>query len=140
MLDKIKQANDIKQIEQKDYTVLAEEIRRFLVESVSKTGGHLASNLGVVELSVALHRVFDSPTDHIIWDVGHQGYVHKLLTGRREQFSTLRSPGGLSGFLKRDESLHDPFGAGHSSTSLSAALGFAEGDRTTMTVQKSSSP
>lgn len=107
---------------------LAEEIRDFLIKKVSVTGGHLASNLGVVELSMALHRVFDSPKDHIIWDVGHQSYVHKMLTGRKEGFDNLRQPGGLAGFTKRGESEHDPFGAGHSSTSISAALGFAEAD------------
>ncbi len=108
---------------------LAQEIRAFLVEKVTETGGHLASNLGVVELSIALHRVFDTPKDHIIFDVGHQSYVHKLLTGRREEFDTLRKPGGLSGFTRRSESEHDSFGAGHSSTAISAAVGFAEGDR-----------
>lgn len=129
LLNLIDSPRDLKALPIEEIPKLNEEIRRFLVESVSKTGGHLASNLGVVELSVALHRVFDSPSDHIIWDVSHQGYVHKLLTGRRDRFSTLRTPGGLSGFLKRDESEHDPFGTGHSSTSLSAALGFAEADR-----------
>lgn len=108
---------------------LCAELREFLIENVAETGGHLASNLGVVELSVALHRVFTTPKDHIIWDVGHQSYVHKILTGRRERFSELRCLGGLSGFEKRGESEHDCFGTGHSSTSVSAALGFAEGDR-----------
>lgn len=108
---------------------LCAEIREFLVETVSEKGGHLASNLGVVELSVALHNVFDSPKDHIIFDVGHQAYVHKLLTGRRDYFDNLRVPGGLSGFTTRREGEHDPFGAGHSSTAISAALGFAESDR-----------
>jgi len=95
------------------------------VTTVSANGGHLASNLGAVELTIALHRVFDSPRDKIIWDVGHQSYVHKLLTGRRERFSTIRQYGGLSGFTSRSESEHDPFGAGHASTSISAALGMA---------------
>ncbi len=108
---------------------LCEEIREFLIENVTQKGGHLASNLGVVELSVALHRVFDAPTDHIIFDVGHQCYVHKLLTGRREGFAHLREVGGLSGFTNRRESEYDAFGAGHSSTSVSAALGFATADR-----------
>ncbi|MBQ8175069.1 MAG: 1-deoxy-D-xylulose-5-phosphate synthase [Clostridia bacterium] len=108
---------------------LAREIREFLIEKVGKSGGHLASNLGVVELTLALHRVFDTPTDHIIWDVGHQSYVHKILTGRADRFDTLRQVGGLSGFTSRRESEYDPFGAGHSSTSVSAALGFAEADR-----------
>lgn len=108
---------------------LAEEMRDFLVENVKKTGGHLASNLGVVELSIALHRVFDAPKDHIIFDVGHQCYVHKMITGRKDLFDTLRKPGGISGFTKIDESEYDCFGAGHSSTSISAALGFAEADK-----------
>lgn len=113
------------------YSRLAElcaEIRSFLVDKVSEHGGHLASNLGVVELTVALHRVFDSPKDRLIFDVGHQSYVHKILTGRAEAFDSLRAPGGLSGFPSRKESIHDPFGTGHSSTSLSAALGFARAD------------
>ncbi len=110
---------------------LCEEIRAYLLEVVPKTGGHLASNLGIVELTVALHRVFDTPRDRIIFDVGHQSYVHKLLTGRREEFATLRTPGGLSGFTRRAESEYDAFGAGHSSTSLSAALGFSRADRLT---------
>ncbi len=108
---------------------LCREIRELLVETVTENGGHLASNLGAVELSVAMHRVFDCPRDHFIFDVGHQSYVHKLLTGRYEQFRTLRRGGGISGFTKRSESEYDCFGAGHSSTSLSAALGFAQGDR-----------
>ena len=108
---------------------LCDEIRQTLVDTVPETGGHLASNLGVVELSVAMHRVFDCPRDHFIFDVGHQSYVHKLLTGRYDRFSTLRKGGGLSGFTKRSESEYDCFGAGHSSTALSAALGFAQGDR-----------
>ena len=127
-LDKINSPEDIKRLLDEDMEPLAEEIRDFLIRKVSVTGGHLASNLGVVELSMALHRVFDSPKDHIIWDVGHQSYVHKLLTGRKDAFDRLRQPGGPSGFTKRDESEHDPFGAGHSSTSISAALGFAEAD------------
>ncbi len=108
--------------------MLAAEIRSFLVEHVTKTGGHLASNLGVVELTLAFHRVFDSPRDHIIFDVGHQSYVHKILTGRANRFDSLRQNGGLSGFTKREESPHDPFGAGHASTSLSAAIGIAEAE------------
>ncbi len=107
--------------------LLAKEIREYLCEKVNKTGGHLASNLGVVEMTLAIHRHFNTPKDHIIFDVGHQSYVHKLLTGRKD-FDSLRTPGGLSGFTKRSESEHDCFGAGHSSTSLSAALGFAESD------------
>lgn len=108
---------------------LAAEIRDFLIEKVPQSGGHLASNLGVVELTLALHRVFDTPEDHLIFDVGHQSYVHKIITGRADRFDELRRPGGLSGFTSRRESEYDPFGAGHSSTSLSAALGFAEADR-----------
>ena len=104
---------------------LAQELREFLLESVSKTGGHLSSNLGIVEMTIALHYVFESPKDKIIFDVGHQSYIHKLLTGRAQQFSTLRQYNGISGFQKRCESAHDPWEAGHSSTSLSAALGMA---------------
>jgi len=126
LLNKINSPDDLKQLDREALDELADEIRRFLIDNVSECGGHLASNLGVVELTIALHRVFDSPTDKIVWDVGHQSYVHKLLTGRREGFNTLRTPGGLSGFTKREESEYDPFGAGHSSTSISAALGFAE--------------
>lgn len=127
-LNRIHGPDDVKLLETKELKPLADDIRSFLIETVEKTGGHLASNLGVVELSIALHRVFSTPHDHIIFDVGHQSYVHKLLTGRKEAFSTLRQSGGLSGFTKRSESEHDCFGAGHSSTSISAALGFAEAD------------
>lgn len=129
ILDKINSPDDLKALGKESIEPLAKEIRSFLIETVEKRGGHLASNLGVVELTLALHRVFDSPIDRIIFDVGHQSYVHKLITGRRADFDTLRVPGGLSGFTKRAESEHDPFGAGHSSTSLSAALGFAEADK-----------
>ncbi len=121
--------DDLKKLSGDEMPRLCSEIRGFLLDSVSETGGHLASNLGVVELSVALHRVFSTPKDHIIFDVGHQSYIHKLLTGRRDRFDTLRRPGGLSGFEKRSESEHDCFGAGHSSTSISAALGFAQADK-----------
>ena len=120
---------DLRALPAEAIPALCQEIRETLVETVTNNGGHLASNLGAVELSVAMHRVFDCPRDHFIFDVGHQSYVHKLLTGRYEQFSTLRKGGGLSGFTKRSESEYDCFGAGHSSTSLSAALGFAQGDR-----------
>ncbi len=120
---------DLQAIPDDAIPALCDELRRTLVDTVSQTGGHLASNLGVVELSVAIHRVFDCPRDHIIFDVGHQSYVHKLLTGRYDRFATLRQGGGISGFTKRDESEYDCFGAGHSSTSLSAALGFAQSDR-----------
>ncbi len=129
ILNKINSPADLKALPEEAMPALCREIRHFLVEHVKLTGGHLASNLGVVELTVALHRVFDSPEDRFIFDVGHQSYVHKLLTGRREDFSTLRTPGGLSGFTKRTESEHDAFGAGHSSTSVSAALGFAYADK-----------
>ena len=128
LLNKISSPEDLRCLPRQRMTALASEIRDFLVTGVAEKGGHLASNLGVVELSIALHRVFDSPRDHIIWDVGHQSYVHKLLTGRKERFDELRTPGGLSGFTKRSESEHDPFGAGHSSTSVSAAIGFARAD------------
>lgn len=133
ILDKINSPEDLKALSEKEIPLLLTEIRSFLVDTLSRTGGHLASNLGVAELSVALHRVFDSPRDHIIFDVGHQSYVHKILTGRREEFDTLRTPGGLSGFTKMDESCHDAFGAGHSSTSVSAALGYAESDKLSKT-------
>ena len=129
LLDGISSPHDLKELPAGQMESLCGEIREFLLDRVTKSGGHLASNLGVVELSVALHRVFDSPTDHIIFDVGHQSYVHKLLTGRRERFGELRVPGGLSGFTLMRESQHDAFGAGHSSTSISAALGYAEADR-----------
>ena len=129
LLENINSPDDIKKIDKRQLSELCEEIRSFLIENVERQGGHLASNLGVTELSVALHRVFDSPTDHIIFDVGHQSYVHKIITGRRAQFDTLRSTGGLSGFTSMRESVHDAFGAGHSSTSISAALGYAEADR-----------
>ena len=117
--------SDLKALSAGERAVLCSEIRNFLVDSVSKTGGHLASNLGIVELTVALHTVFDVPRDKIVWDVGHQAYVHKILTGRRERFDTLRQFGGLSGFPKRCESPYDCFDTGHSSTSISAALGMA---------------
>ncbi len=128
-LNNINSPADLKALPKEAIHVLAEEIRRELVMRVGKNGGHLASNLGVVEMTMAIHRVFDSPKDHIIFDVGHQSYVHKLLTGRRNDFETLRQAGGISGFTNRDESEHDCFGAGHSSTSLSAALGFAVSDK-----------
>ena len=120
---------DLRALPTEAIPALCAEIRETLVDTVTRNGGHLASNLGAVELSVAMHRVFDCPRDHFIFDVGHQSYVHKLLTGRYEAFSTRRQGGGLSGFTKRSESEYDCFGAGHSSTSLSAALGFAQGDR-----------
>lgn len=129
MLEKINCPGDLKSLSEKEILKLNEEIREFLISNVTKTGGHLASNLGVVELTVALHRVFDTPNDRVIFDVGHQSYVHKLLTGRRQAFDTLRQENGLSGFTKRQESEYDAFGAGHSSTAISAALGFSEADK-----------
>ena len=129
LLDNINSPSELKQLSDKDIKPLCAELREFLIENVPKTGGHLASNLGVVELTVALHRHFDSPKDKIIFDVGHQAYIHKILTGRKDGFDMLRVPGGLSGFTNRRESEHDPFGAGHSSTSISAALGFAEANK-----------
>lgn len=124
MLEKIKKPNDIHKIALADFPALADEIRQFLIESVSRTGGHLASNLGVVELTMALHNVLDLPKDKIIWDVGHQAYTHKILTGRKEGFARLRMEGGMSGFPKRKESPCDAFDAGHSSDSISAGLGY----------------
>jgi len=125
MLDKIDGPSDVKGLSQDELGQLCSELRELLVSKVSENGGHLASNLGAVELTVALHRVFDSPKDKIIWDVGHQSYVHKLLTGRKEQFPSLRQYQGLSGFPDRDESPHDAFNTGHGGTSISAALGMA---------------
>ncbi len=125
VLEKITQANDIKKISKADWGVLAEEIRAFLIEKISVSGGHLASNLGVVELTMALHLAFDLPKDKIVWDVGHQSYTHKILTGRMDGFDTLRKYGGMSGFPKRCESDCDCFNTGHSSTSISAGLGYA---------------
>ena len=126
LLDYINNANDIKNIKPQDYKRLAREIRSFLIEKVSKTGGHLASNLGVVELTMALHLFFDFHKDNLIWDVGHQTYTHKLLTGRKDQFDTLRQMGGISGFPKRKESPADAFDTGHSSTAISVALGMVK--------------
>ncbi len=128
-LDKINSPADLKCLQEDEIAPLAEEIRHFLVEKVENNGGHLASNLGVVELTIAIHRVFDIPKDHLIFDVGHQSYVHKIITGRKDSFDELRQGGGLSGFTKRSESDCDCFGAGHSSTSISAGLGFAHADK-----------
>ena len=125
VLEKINQPNDIKSLTDEELKILASEIREFLIEKISVTGGHLASNLGVVELTMALHLALDLPKDKIIWDVGHQSYTHKLLTGRREGFDGLRKYGGMSGFPKRKESECDCFDTGHSSTSISAGLGYA---------------
>ncbi|WP_293736910.1 1-deoxy-D-xylulose-5-phosphate synthase [uncultured Phascolarctobacterium sp.] len=125
LLDKINSPADVKKLSDKQLKQLAAEIRQLLIEVISHTGGHLAPNLGVVELTLALHKVFNTPQDKLVFDVGHQAYIHKIITGRREQFPTLRLYGGLSGFPKRSESEHDAFGTGHSSTSISAALGMA---------------
>ncbi|NMA71930.1 MAG: 1-deoxy-D-xylulose-5-phosphate synthase, partial [Firmicutes bacterium] len=125
ILETIDGPADLKKLSLSQLYQLAAEIREELVETVSQTGGHLGPNLGVVELTLALHTVLESPRDRIVWDVGHQAYVHKLVTGRRERFRTLRQEGGLSGFTRRSESPHDPFGAGHASTAVSAALGMA---------------
>jgi 1-deoxy-D-xylulose-5-phosphate synthase len=126
ILESINQANDIKKINVQDYDRLAEEIRNFLIQNISKTGGHLAPNLGVVELTMALHLFLGFPQDRLVWDVGHQAYIHKLLTGRKDLFSTLRQMDGLSGFPKREESNCDSFDTGHSSTAISAALGLVK--------------
>jgi 1-deoxy-D-xylulose-5-phosphate synthase len=125
LLESIQSPADLKRLNPAQMTALAEEIRAFLIQSLSKTGGHLGPNLGVVELTLAMHAVFDTPEDKILFDVSHQAYVHKLLTGRREQFATIRQPGGLNGFMLRTESPHDCYGAGHAGTALSAALGMA---------------
>ncbi len=140
LLEQIQQTNDIKKIDPKDYPLLAEEIRKFLIEKISVTGGHLGSNLGAVELTMALHLALNLPEDKIVWDVGHQSYTHKLLTGRREGFDSLRKYGGMSGFPKRKESDCDCFDTGHSSTSISAGLGLVRardiqgGDNTVVSV------
>lgn len=126
LLDKIRQSSDMKGLKEEEYPILAQEIRQFLIEKISLTGGHLASNLGVVELTMALHLVFDLPKDKIVWDVGHQSYTHKLLSGRKAGFDDLRQLGGMSGFPKRKESPYDVFDTGHSSTSISAGLGIAQ--------------
>ena len=126
LLDQINEIGDIKKIPQSEYGELAQEIREFLIDRISHTGGHLASNLGAVELTMALHIALDLPRDKIIWDVGHQSYTHKLLTGRKSGFDTLRQFGGMSGFPKRSESPADCFDTGHSSTSISAGLGMVK--------------
>ena len=125
VLEKIKQPNDIKKLSEQELEILPGEIRQFLIEHLSKTGGHLASNLGTVELTIALHLLLDFPKDKLVWDVGHQAYTHKILTGRAEEFEHLRQYGGISGFPKRCESPCDSFDTGHSSTSISAALGYS---------------
>ena len=123
ILDKVNFPEDLKKLSSVELNNLASDIREYILDVISKTGGHLAAGLGTVELSIALHYVFDTPIDKIIWDVGHQCYPHKVLTGRKNKLRSIRKHGGLSGFLKIEESNYDVFGAGHSSTSISAALG-----------------
>ena len=125
LLDQISTPQELRQLDPEQLPALAQELRSFMIHSVEQTGGHLASSLGVVELTVALHYIYNTPEDRLVWDVGHQSYPHKILTGRRGAMGTLRQKGGISGFTKREESIYDPFGAGHSSTSISAALGMA---------------
>lgn len=125
LLDKIRLPEDVRDLSEDQLGQLADELRAETISAVSETGGHLGAGLGVVELTVALHYVFNTPDDRLIWDVGHQAYPHKILTGRRDRIRTLRQGGGLSGFTKRAESPYDPFGAAHSSTSISAGLGMA---------------
>ena len=125
VLDTVTTPADMKDFSIDQLTVLADDLRRETIDAVSRTGGHLGAGLGVVELTVAIHHVFDTPRDRLIWDVGHQAYPHKILTGRRDRIRTLRQGGGLSGFTRRSESDYDPFGAAHSSTSISAGLGMA---------------
>ena len=125
MLNKIKTPQDLRELKVEDLPELCEEVREFLLKSVSTSGGHLASGLGALELTIALHYVYDTPKDRLIWDVGHQAYVHKLLTGRRDELGSIKKKDGLCGFPNRKESDYDAFGVGHSSTSISAALGMA---------------
>src|SRR5438094_4734955 len=125
LLDTIRSPTDIRALDKEQLPQLTDELRQETISAVSVTGGHLGAGLGVVELTVAIHYVFNTPDDKLIWDVGHQAYPHKIVTGRRDRIRTLRQGGGLSGFTKRSESEYDPFGAAHSSTSISAALGFA---------------
>src|SRR5438874_9501842 len=125
LLDTVKVPADIRNLCKDQLPQLADELRQEVISAVSVTGGHLGAGLGVVELTIAIHKVFDTPSDKLIWDVGHQAYPHKIVTGRRDRIRTLRQGGGLSGFTRRAESEYDPFGAAHSSTSISAALGFA---------------
>jgi 1-deoxy-D-xylulose-5-phosphate synthase len=125
LLDTVDTPHDLRRLEQGKLRQLADELRAEMIDTVGTTGGHLGSGLGVVELTVAIHYVFNTPEDRLVWDVGHQAYPHKIITGRRDRIRTLRQGGGLSGFTKRSESEYDPFGAAHSSTSISAGLGFA---------------
>ena len=128
-LNDINFPSDLRKVEEDNLQKVADEIRKEMISAVSETGGHLGAGLGVVELTVALHYVFDTPNDKLIWDVGHQSYPHKILTGRKDKIRSLRQGKGLSGFTKRSESEYDPFGAAHSSTSISSALGIAEANK-----------
>ena len=125
LLDKIRQPSDLRDLQIAELPDVSRELREFIIESVAATGGHLSSNLGSIELTIAMHYVFDTPDDRLVWDVGHQTYAHKVLTGRRDQMASLRKVGGLAGFPRREESDYDTFGTAHSSTSISAALGMA---------------
>ena len=125
ILDKIKSPDDLKKISKNDLILLSDEIKEYIHEVISNIGGHYSSPLGVVDLTLALNYVYNVPEDKIIWDVGHQAYAHKIITGRKKEFKKIRQKGGISGFLKINESKYDVFGAGHASTSISAALGFA---------------
>src|SRR3954470_6035516 len=127
ILDRVQSPTDVRNLTADELRQLADDIRARLIDVCSRTGGHIGAGLGVVELTVALHAAFDTPRDQLVWDVGHQGYPHKLLTGRNDALETLRLEGGISGFLKRTESEYDAFGAGHAATSISAALGIAAG-------------
>src|ERR1051325_1954877 len=131
LLDRVRYPADLRNFSAEQLRELADELRAETIDAVSVTGGHLGASLGVIELTVAIHAVFDTPHDRLLWDVGHQCYPHKILTGRRDRIRTLRQGGGLSGFTKRSESEYDPFGAAHSSTSISAALGFAIANKLT---------
>src|SRR3989338_8368404 len=127
LLEKINYPHELRKLKPDQLYTLSRELREFILENVSKTGGHLASNLGSIELTIALHYVYNTPKDQLVWDVGHQSYPHKILTGRRGKMGSLRQLDGIAGFPKRDESEYDTFGVGHSSTSISAALGMAIG-------------
>ncbi|MEN9451577.1 MAG: hypothetical protein RLZZ369_636, partial [Pseudomonadota bacterium] len=129
LLSRIESPADVRRLSRGELKQLAVELREYLLQSVSRTGGHLSSNLGTVELTVALHYVYNTPDDRLVWDVGHQTYPHKILTGRRDRMPSLRQLGGMSGFPRRDESEYDTFGTAHSSTSISAALGMAVGSQ-----------
>jgi 1-deoxy-D-xylulose-5-phosphate synthase len=132
VLDRIDDPSDLKPLTREELRALADEIRAALIDSCSRTGGHIGAGLGVVELTVALHHVFDTPRDQLVWDVGHQGYPHKVLTRRKHRFETLRQEEGISGFLKRSESEYDTFGAGHAATAISRARIFASSPSSAM--------